>query len=62
MLLPLLSLLGLVAGSQAETNNGRLGVYGPVPGLAPSPYYQLQVGQYFLFPKYFQFLKYFLAR
>ena len=36
-----LSLIGLVAGSQGD--NERLGVYGPVPGLAPSPYYRLQV-------------------
>ena len=37
----LLSLTGLVIGHQ--TDNGRLSVYGPVPGLAPSPYYSLQV-------------------
>ena len=34
--------LTLVAGTPL-IDNGRLAVYGPVPGLAPSPYYRLQV-------------------
>ena len=34
--------LTLVAGTPLA-DNGRLAVYGPVPGLAPSPYYRLQV-------------------
>ena len=39
--LSLLSLTGVVAGL-SQTGAG-LGVYGPVPGLPPSPYYRLQV-------------------
>ena len=40
--LSLLSLTGVVAGL-SQTGAGVLGVYGPVPGLPPSPYYRLQV-------------------
>ena len=40
--LSLLSLTGVVAGL-SQTGPGVLGVYGPVPGLPPSPYYRLQV-------------------
>ena len=40
--LSLLSLTGVVAGL-SQAGPGVLGVYGPVPGLPPSPYYRLQV-------------------
>ena len=40
--LSLLSLTGVVAGL-SQTGPGVLGVYGPVPGLPPSPYYSLQL-------------------
>ena len=42
IVISLLSLTILVAGG-SQADNDRLGVYGPVPGLAPSPYYRLQV-------------------